>query len=119
MGLKVTSGGAYTVTTVLINAAKNDTRVLVATPGAGYALYVLGMSFGSDADGTATFRDDTPTNHSGAVPLLVDGSNNVVWPTAAHPDYAWIKCAEDTALEVILSVDSDLDGVLIYATVAV
>ena len=115
--LQTSQGYTYVVSQVAINAAKNGTRDLVAAGGAGTQLWVLGLMAGTDADGTASFIDSTPTTHTGLIPLLAAGANSVVLPTVTDPDYAWIKCATNTKLQVTLSVNSDLDGVLIIATV--
>ena len=117
--LMTSAGYSYVVTTVAINAAKAGTRDLVAAGGAGTQIWVLGMVASTDADGTATFIDDTPTSHTGVIPLLAAGANSFVLPTVPHPDYAWIKCATNKKLQVTLSANSDLDGILVYATVQV
>ena len=115
--LQTSAGYTYVVGTAAINAAKNGTRDLVAAGGAGTQIWVLGVAAGTDADGTATFLDSGPNTHTGAIPMLVAGDNGINWPTVTHPDYAWIKCATNTKLQVTLSVNSDFDGVLVYATV--
>jgi len=117
--LTTSAGYSYVVTTVAIDAAKNGTRDLVAAGGAGTQIWVLGLVAGTDANGTATFIDSTPTSHTGAIPLLAAGTSALVWPTVTDPDYAWIKCATNKKLQVTLSANSDLDGVLVYATVQV
>ena len=116
--LKTSSGYTYTVSTVAINAAKNDTRELVAAV-AGKQIWVLGMVAGTNAAGTVTIRDSTTAGRSGAIPLVVAGAQLIVLPAVTHPDYAWIKCGTATALQAVLSVNTDLDGILVYATVTV
>ena len=97
-----------------INAAKSGTRDLIAAPGDGYQIAVLGMSLcGSAGDGTATFIDSTPTTHTGVYSFDVDAQPFLTLPVVDSP-HAWILCAENTKLQVTLSANLDLDGIVIY-----
>ena len=100
---------------VLINAAKNGTRDLVAAPGAGKQIWVYGLYVLALAIGTVTFIDDTPTNLSGL--LTVTANQTICLPATGDGDMVWMKCSTNKKLQVTLSADTDLDGWLIYAVV--
>jgi hypothetical protein len=103
-------------TSVAVNAAKNGTRDIVATPGADKQLWVYGFTGTSDAAGHVTWLDSTPTSHSGVMPVPALGG---VPLGHLNPQAPWFKCATNKILQVTLPVGNDLDGILIYATVTV
>ena len=100
---------------VTIDAAKNGTRELVAAPGAGKRIYVYGLyACGSAGDGTAIFKSAT-TALTGTLVLDID-AYPLCWPISKKSS-PWLRCAANEALNVTLSANVDLDGVLIYDVV--
>ena len=59
-------------TSAAVNAAKSGTRDLIAAPGAGKQLWIFGIMGTVDANGTVLFLDDTPTSHSGVMPVAAN-----------------------------------------------
>ena len=62
--------------------------------------------------------DSTPTNRTGTINFDIDAVADFVLPMApeGHP---WIKCATNTAFQATLSANVDLDGIVVYQTVAI
>lgn len=99
-----------------IDAAKNGTRDLIAAPGASKQLWVYGLIVGgSAAAGTFLLLDSTPTSKTGSIPLADNAT--IVWPVIDDPDKPYFKCASNTKLQVTLSANMDLDGIVIYRIV--
>ena len=44
-------------------------------------------------------------------------ATQICMPFPGIGGFPWMKCAEDTKLQVTLSADVDLDGIVIYADV--
>ena len=96
-----------------VNLAKNGTREVIAAPGTGLRIQVHGLHVGTDANGTAQFLSDAAAL-TGVIPMLVAGNQGINWEMSPDPSAYHIRCAEDKALNVVLSANSDLDGVINY-----
>lgn len=99
------------------NSAQNGTREIIAAPGTGKKLVILGLTLnGSAADGTATFKSAS-TQVSGIYSIDITGQATLVWPVVSDPSDAWWVCSEDEAFNVTLSTNMDGDGDVVYRTV--
>ena len=103
------------VTSAAIDAAKNDTRELIAAPGADKQIWVYALAVGGSAAGTALFHDSNDDACTGTMPIAENGG--FVLPPSSNLGVPWFKCGTNKALEVTLSADIDLDGVVTYAVV--
>jgi len=111
------SGILTDATFAAIDAAKNDTRELIAAPGADKQIWVYGLAVAGSAAGTALFHDSNDDACTGTMPIAANGG--FVLPVSDYPECPWFKCGTNEALEVTLSADIDLDGVVTYAVVNV
>lgn len=105
-------GKSYEFSRRTIDAAKSGTRVLIAAPGAGKQLLIFGLKTVASAIGTVRFRDSTPASKTG---LIAVAANQEVAFEPFSTFEPWFVCAENTAFEVTLSADTNLDGVVLYA----
>lgn len=101
------------IVTLLVNEDKNATRELVSAPAAGERIVVHAIHCTTDANGTALFRDSGPNNKTGAIPLNVTSRQTIDMLFVLEDGL--FACAEAEALEVTLSVNTDLDGILLYS----
>ncbi len=101
----------------VVNLAKNGTRDMVAAPGAGLAIWVYYINGTTDAAGTVSFLDSTPTTHTGVMPLAATKTLVLGSSTAINWRAPIIKCAVNTKLQATLSVNSDFDGIVQYAII--
>ena len=99
-----------------VSAAANGTREIIPAPGAGLELWVFGLIGTTAANGVATFKDGTPTSHSGDM-VLKTAASPAIFPVSANPAAPWIKCAANTAFQVTLDTNCTLEGVVVYAKV--
>lgn len=108
-------------TCAAIDAAKNGTRDLVAAPGAGYAIWVYKMILVGSAAGTIQLIDSGTNALTGTMPIVsaAQGAAPPIVLDADNPSIPWFTCAENTTLQAVLSANTDLDGSLVYAVVAV
>jgi len=106
------SGGGDSLT-VPVNAAKGGTRELIAAPGAGNQIWVYRCIAVAGADGTVQFLS-AATPLTGVMALAERGG------FADGGDFMplW-KCGTNEALNVVLGLEPDLDGCLVYRIVAV
>lgn len=105
------------LTSLLVNAAKDDTRELLGTAPAGYQYWIYGGLLTGSAIGTVTFKSPVPTVISGE--FHVGANGQLPFPISRHANQPWFKGGTAAAFEVTLSADIDLDGVLLYRTVKV
>ena len=101
------------IQTLLVDVGKNATRQLIAAPAAGEAIVVHAIHCTTDANGTALFRDSTVINLSGEINLNVTSRQSIDMPLAIDPPL--YTCSAMTSLLVTLSLNSDLDGILLYS----
>lgn len=104
-------------TPALVNAAKNGTRDLVAAPGANTQVWLYSMIGTADALGSVLLLDDTPTSHSGVMPVGANGG--ILLPFMDKPSAPWVKCSTNKKLQATLAAGNDWDGIIIYAAVTV
>ena len=104
------------------DATKAGTRELVAAPGAGLAIKLLGFyAVGSAADGTLKLQDGagTPVALTGTITL--DISVNDRWELPPHGGGSdgghWGVCTANKALNIVLSANMDCDGAISYEIV--
>jgi len=105
------------LTSIAVDAAKGDTRDLIAAPGANKQLWIHGGILTGSAEGTAKLIDSTPADLSGEFHVAANGGFTM--PVNQRDNQPWFKCATNTKLQVVLSANTDLDGVLLYRTVDV
>ena len=104
------------IVSAFVNAAKDGTRVLVADPGADIQIWMYALFGITDLSGTILLHDSTDVAKSGVIPLPAYGG----WVLPDAPAHSpWLKCTASEALEATLSTDSDWDGIVKYALVAV
>ncbi len=101
------------IQTLLVDAGKNATRLLIAAPAAGEAIVVHAIHCTTDANGTALFRDGVLVSLSGNINLNVTSRQSIDMPLAIDPPL--YTCTAATSLIVTLSINSDLDGILLYS----
>lgn len=98
-------------------AASTNNQEIVAAPGAGKQIWVLGIFCMADtAAGTIVFQDEDDTALTGTIALSDEGG--FVWPLASNPAVPWFKVATNKALEADTGACT-VDGVIVYATVVV
>jgi len=112
--LSVSVAAGVPIRSAVVNADKNGTRLLIAAPGEGSRIQVHGLYVGADGDGDVTFLS-AATPLTGAIPLY-DGQTGrtMCWPISPDPEAYWIRCADNEALNVVLTANCDLDGVIKY-----
>lgn len=121
MGTVPNNRDGLSVSTAAIDAAKDGTRDLIAAPGTGKSLWILGLyAKGSAGDGTAKFQDGagTPVAMTGLLPGDIDASPEVFNCVSSWPTAPLFKCTSNMKFQVVLTANMDLDGWVMYATVA-
>ena len=110
-------GDAATVNTVVVSAAANGTRELLAAPGAGKQIWIMMGHFSGSANGTVTFKDGDGNALSGAMPVV---ANQVLdWEMTSNINYPHMIVPTNKALNVTLSASTALSGMMTYAVVTV
>jgi len=110
-------GEGTTYVAAAVNLAMNGTRDILAAPGASKQIWVYGLAGTTCADGTILLLDDTPTSWTGVMPIAALGG--FVLPISPNANAPWVKCSTNKKLQATLSVNSDFDGVVVYAIVDV
>lgn len=85
------------------------TTDLIAAPGAGLHIVLLGILAAFDAAGTAQLRDSTPTAITGVMPVAANG--NII---ATPGNLPLGRCAANTKLQIVTAT-AKAKGVVIYA----
>jgi len=118
-------GAGRQVQFAAVNAAKNDSRTLVAAVSGKKIRILGGKLHGTAADGTVTFVEDaagTPAALSGVIPLFIAVTGGLAKEAGVLDlDGCPYGCMETATagvdFGVTLSANLDLDGYLVYCYV--